>query len=422
MLLISAAKFAVLTALLCMGAWTCARRTEALLRELTELMNQQNQKILELRKLVTGASIDEKLDDGEEMQTSEDFILRHSAIAGNFSFAFLDFFPGPLSRPSVSASRNRGKRTTHIEGLVVALSLSGELALYSLSGDPIHYVRLLDSDNSSLQHIAAMSCSLPFAHHDDHYVVLLESSARLHSFAVRVKLPVVSASASKGKIDQEGNQIASSYGLTPTIEVVHEYHVEVPASPTVLKVVQLRGVKYSLVGDLAGGISVYMRNGTLKGRVKLIDDVGGVIGLVAHHSQIMFYTPRYFGLFSPATMDTPSPPCKLNLAAILEDVVFESNHIGRVLLSLSDGQILSYDLKDRPCTLLNKLPQENGAQTSRKIFPVPGYLVTFPIKPQSSGQGGVKSRLARFLFLRTNRSVPPLLNTEPKHHSSCNRG
>ncbi|CAK0830138.1 unnamed protein product [Prorocentrum cordatum] len=66
---------------------------------------------------------------------------------------------------------------------------------------------------------------------------------------------------------------------------------------------------YFVTGDSLGGIGVFFRNGTLKGRARVTEDPGGVRGLMRSQGQSVLYSSHSFGFFSVTQIDVQYPPC-----------------------------------------------------------------------------------------------------------------
>lgn len=116
---------------------------------------------------------------------------------------------------------------------------------------------------------------------------------------------------------------------------------------------------YFVAGDSLGGISVFFRNGTMKGRVMVTDDPGGVRGLRRGQSQtVLFFSSHAFGFFSTSQLDVQYPPCD-GWEAPLFDVALDSGGGSRVILALEDGDILIFSTtrgKSKACDLTRKVP------------------------------------------------------------------
>jgi len=134
-----------------------------------------------------------------------------------------------------------------------------------------------------------------------------------------------------------------------------------------------RGEKvYFLTGDTLGGISVFFRNGTLKGRVRVTEDPGGVRGLLKGQSQlVLFFSSHSFGSFSVTQVDVQATPCS-GWNAPVHDVVLDPGYqSSRVVLSLSDGDVLVYSTtrgKSKACDLTLKFPHVTTQPFKLQVF------------------------------------------------------
>lgn len=115
-----------------------------------------------------------------------------------------------------------------------------------------------------------------------------------------------------------------------------------------------------LTGDSAGSLSVFHKNGTLKGRLRVTDDHGGVRGLLrSQASSLIFWSSHSFGYFSPLFMEVQYPPCNGWNSPLLDLIPDPSHPNARVLLALADGDVVAFAVtrgKTRACDLALKFP------------------------------------------------------------------
>jgi len=137
---------------------------------------------------------------------------------------------------------------------------------------------------------------------------------------------------------------------------------------------------YFVTGDTEGGIAVFHRNGTLKGRVRVTRDEGGVRGLLRGQGQtVVYYSAYSFGFFSPVQIDVQHPPCNGWSSPLFDlalDSVYSNN---RVLLALEDGDVLVFSTtrgKSKACDLTQKFPRVS--QTPFRIEVFRGHAVGLP--------------------------------------------
>mmetsp|Transcript_136986 Transcript_136986/g.266544 ORF Transcript_136986/g.266544 Transcript_136986/m.266544 type:complete len:612 (-) Transcript_136986:154-1989(-) len=124
--------------------------------------------------------------------------------------------------------------------------------------------------------------------------------------------------------------------------------------------IERTGKTFFVTGDHLGGISVFMRNGTVKGRVKVTEDPGGVIGLQRSQGQmILFWSSHSFGFFSVSQLDVSYPPCTGWNSPLYHVSIDPSFSASRVILALTDGDVLVFNTqrgKSKACDLTLKFP------------------------------------------------------------------
>lgn len=135
-----------------------------------------------------------------------------------------------------------------------------------------------------------------------------------------------------------------------------------------------------VTGDSAGGVGVFHRNGTLKGRVKVTEDPGGVRGLMRGQGQtVLFFSSHSFGFVSVAQVDVQYPPCtgwNSPLVDIAPDPAFTYS---RVILALSDGDVLVFSTtrgKNKACDLTLKFPHVSPIPFKLQMFR--GHVIGLP--------------------------------------------
>jgi len=156
---------------------------------------------------------------------------------------------------------------------------------------------------------------------------------------------------------------------------------------------------YFVTGDSSGGISVFFRNGTMKGRVRVTEDPSGVRGLLRSQGQmILFYSSHSFGFFSVTQIDVQYPPCT-GWNSPLYDVALESYASNRVILALSDGDVLVFSTargKSKACDLTLKFPHVSSIPFKVQVFR--GHVMALPT-PEDGERSSNKLRELYFFNL-----------------------
>merc|ERR1712076_148476 len=137
---------------------------------------------------------------------------------------------------------------------------------------------------------------------------------------------------------------------------------------------------YFVTGDSQGGISVFFRNGTLKGRVKVTDDPGGVRGLLRSQGQmILFWSSHSFGYFSVTQIDVQYPPCTGWNSPLFDVALDPSYSSSRVVLALEDGDVIIFSTthgKSKSCDLTMKFPKVSVLPL--KLHGFRGHVMALP--------------------------------------------
>eukprot|EP00927_Polykrikos_kofoidii_P022223 TRINITY_DN20801_c0_g1_i1.p1 TRINITY_DN20801_c0_g1~~TRINITY_DN20801_c0_g1_i1.p1 ORF type:complete len:703 (+),score=134.73 TRINITY_DN20801_c0_g1_i1:112-2109(+) len=143
---------------------------------------------------------------------------------------------------------------------------------------------------------------------------------------------------------------------------------------------------YFVTGDSSGGITVFYRNGTIKGRVRVSDDHGGVIGLLRGQGQnVLFYSSHAFGFFSVTQVDVQHPPCTGWSSPLFDIAVDPSLSYSRIVLSLASGDVVVFSTsrgKSKACDLTLKFPHVSALPL--KLHIMKGHVLGMPLPVEAS--------------------------------------
>lgn len=135
-----------------------------------------------------------------------------------------------------------------------------------------------------------------------------------------------------------------------------------------------------VTGDSLGGIAVFHRNGTMKGRVKVTEDPGGVKGLMRGQGQtVLFFSSHSFGFLSVSQVDVQYPPCTGWNSPLFDIAPDPSYSYSRVILALSDGDVLIFSTtrgKNKACDLTLKFPRVSALPFKLHVFR--GHVIALP--------------------------------------------
>jgi len=257
-----------------------------------------------------------------------------------------------------SASHSKGSTS-----LVVTVDDSSRLSLHSMEGDP-----LLEAFDLGHQKDAKVKFLALSPNQEHHFVLTADSfgEMRVHSLKIVAR-----------RERKERDEDDDDFQVTPEVRAMKRQMVvsanfscafalpEAEEGPmrklTAILPVDRNSQTYFVVGDADGGIAVFHRNGTFRGRVIATDDPGGIVGLARGQSQsVLFYSSHRFGFFSTYQIDVQFVPCTGWHVPLYDLAVDPNSASARVILSLVDGDIIVFNTmngKSRACDLFVKFPR-----------------------------------------------------------------
>jgi len=143
---------------------------------------------------------------------------------------------------------------------------------------------------------------------------------------------------------------------------------------TDIGIARLGGPTYVLAADDEGGITAFYKNGTRKGRAIATTDEGGVLGLLATPSAVIFHSSRRFGFVSGKSLDVKAVLCEEahNISSIAVDA--SSSH--RLIVASTDGTIQAFNVKNKSeCVYEQTFPAISPGPVRLEAFR--GYTLAF---------------------------------------------
>lgn len=377
----------------CKDEMSCKARLESLAQQLETTGNAMQGKHLTLRALedlrtgiLSGKRIEmpsaqrQHLERASPIISEVSFDVRHRPVSTNTSRHFQTL--GVIA-PHVEVRFHQFmqlKKPTHsIPGqvnptaLIIIIDAKSNLHIYTLEG-----LALLE--DFELGHKSPVSLVELSPSQENYFVMTAdESEVRVHDLKV-IRKRVTDDSSNEREPSTEPS--TENKTLTKTqlfVSTNFSCTFSLPQGPTgearkLSAIIPMeRGVSVNFVtADTLGGITVFLRNGTLKGRVRVTEDLGGVRGLLKSQGHmLLFYSSHSFGFFSISQIDVTHPPCtgwNSPLVQLISDPSYSST---RVLLALADGDILIFSTqkgKSKACDLSLKFPH---------VSPVPFKLYGF---------------------------------------------
>ncbi|KFG39371.1 hypothetical protein TGP89_238140 [Toxoplasma gondii p89] len=288
-------------------------------------------------------------------------------------FALLPLHPG--------GKTNRASSTPFPVVLVATCSRSGVLSLFPAGGDGEVLASLATGHASPVAAFAAFHRP-----DEDSFLAALDMSGELRVLSVSTRLTTVSVcphmnnrrqnesqGGSSSSCSPERNaefkeKVARSLALKPKVKLEPDVLVHHPflsssseRKVTNFLVISHKGEKMFLLSDSQGWITILTRAGTLRKRVKVTEEAGGVRHIVHSSGVVVFSTARTFAMFSVALMDISGAIGIVGARSPISSLAIDPTKQTRLAVALEDGQILYYDLKK--ASLLHKFPSSSRAPT-----------------------------------------------------------
>jgi len=399
---------------------SCKARLDTITAKLDELKDEMRGKHLTLQALeeirggiLSGRRIElpsaqrQHLEKGSPLISEVTFDARHRPVSTNVTRHFQSqrvVAPSLEVRHHAFLTLKRstpGAAKSSIPALLVLVDSESKLSIYSLENEPL--LDRFDLGHGAGRSIVQLEMSPT---QENHFVVTVddEGGIRVHNIKIVAKKQKAEGSGKDEKEVEEPKakskeprmlnitaSLASSFTLSPgALAEARKLTVVLP--------IERGSQTFFVAGDSLGGISVFFRNGTMRGRVRVTEDPGGVKGLVRAQGQqqVLFYSSHAFGFFSPSQVDLQYAPCT-GWNSPLFDLAMEPGYsTGRVLLALQDGDVLVYATtrgKSKACDLALKFPHVSVVPF--KLHSFKGHVMALPTPPDDMEK---KEQFVRELF------------------------
>jgi len=300
--------------------------------------------------------------------------MRLRTLAPNVEVRFHTFMP--LKRGS--SSPQKGAPTA----LLAVVGENSKFYVFNLEGDAV--LEDFDLGHAPGTKITQMVLS---PNQDQHFVLTADDKGniRVHNLKVVAKKEKEKAKEKSADADADAAPRQAKRQFTLTTNFSCEFSLadgpggEARKLNTVLPIE--RGASmFFVTGDSMGGIAVFFRNGTMKGRVKVTEDPSGVTGLIRSQGQmILFWSSHTFGFFSSTQIEVQYPPCSGWNSPVFDVIQDPSSGSSRVVLALSDGDILVFSTtrgKSKACDLSLKFPHVSNVPF--KLLGFRGHVMALP--------------------------------------------
>jgi hypothetical protein len=304
--------------------------------------------------------------------SADDYLISKTIIPQDAPVTMIKFLPlrNPRSGGG-SSSSSANTQTSMPSVLLAAAQEDGTVRLFSPHGDLV--LTFSSGHEEPLTHLA-VSLS------QDEYSILTADVGgilRLHKISVRQRrLTKEQRSARRNNSDEKVSQYL---GLQVNVTAQFQKQMQVPPSSdgkppklTTLAMTSQQGSKYHVVGDEAGRVGVFIKNGSYSFG---IDTAGEKIeGLYPHLSNLIYRTRSEWGYVDLQKKNLSRVDCPGFVGPAVA-VAFDSQQAARVLVSDIHGTVWVLNLKERKnCKVEHQYPR-GATKAPIELSSIKGFAI-----------------------------------------------
>jgi len=388
----------------CKGKEACEARMGVLIDRLAETTTEMRRKVAtatvleDLRAgVLTGKRIElpsaqrQHLEQGSPLMGQVTFDMRHRPISTNVSRHFKSLvqigggsevrFQSFLALKRQSAAQKAGP-----SAVLVTVDASSKLAIWDLEGKAL--LEDFDLGHGDGRTVSQLALS---PSQDNHFVLTADDAGdvRVHNLKI--------VGVQKDKKAAKDEQSKERRNTELTISTNFSCSFALPPGPggeqrklTSVVPVERGSQTFFIAGDHLGGIAVFYRNGTMKGRARISEDPGGILGMQRAQGQsILFFSAYSFGFFSPSQLDVQYPACTGWNSPLFDIALDPASSSNRVILALADGDVIVFSTtsgKSKVCDLALKFPHVSSLPF--KLHAFKGHIMGLPTPlPDTPNEG-----------------------------------
>ena len=282
----------------------------------------------------------------------DDFVVQKAVVPQESPATLLGLMPLRNHRSTAPTPTSQIAMPTV---LVVTVQDDGDICLHTVAGDRVHVF--------ASGHKQAIS-QLAVSPMQDEYVVAtadIKGVIRVHRLLVR---PRRNPQEQRRRVtNPEEEKVSTHLGSPANITAQFHLATRVPMDNSTGHLPQLtafvmtatQGVKYFLVGDSVGWISVFTRNGTLHERLRVSNQT--VSSINAHLGNVVYVAGHQWGLIDLEKGTARAFHCYKYHGAGVLDAVSDTALQTRVIAADLDGSIWVFSVRDkRDCKVEHRFP------------------------------------------------------------------
>lgn len=275
---------------------------------------------------------------------SDDFLVSKAVISSDEEVSFVKFMT--LRSPRSAAASSSAPATSVLPtALLVAASSDGQVRLFTPAGE----LALVFSAGHE-KPVTQIAVSPSF----EEYLLATGDAAgviRVHKVSVRQRrLTREERQSRKNSTDEKVSQhLGSNVNVTAALHKHMQVEADDGEVPTVtsLALASHSGSKYVLAGDAAGKISVFTRNGTLRGRIDTLATQGSVVdGLFSSPGAVLFRAGSDWGFVDMEKLEARHMECP-HFEGRITTAVLDSQMSSRVLAADEAGTVWVFNVRNR---------------------------------------------------------------------------
>lgn len=308
----------------------------------------------------------------------EDFVTTKTLMEMESPVLSIRFLLLRNQRPSTSSSSSSSSPAvqTGMPGcLLVAAQKDGTVKFFSPDGE-----LLLSFPAGHSQALTQLSVSPT---HEEHLVATGDEGGSIRVHRVSVLKRRMTKEERMARNNATDEKVSQYLGTQLNVTVQFQREVQVPAgshgevpSLTSLALATHRGSRQVVAGDSEGRISIFAKNGSLRGFVDATAMEGpGVEGLHAHHSQLLFRAGMEWGYVNLEKLDVNHMDCP-KFEGRVAAVTVDSQQVSKVLLSDENGSVWVFNVKNKKdCELERKILPATGAKAPLEMASIKGFTI-----------------------------------------------
>mmetsp|Transcript_16359 Transcript_16359/g.38731 ORF Transcript_16359/g.38731 Transcript_16359/m.38731 type:complete len:594 (-) Transcript_16359:126-1907(-) len=304
---------------------------------------------------------------------AEDFLVTKAIMPLPAPVAQIEWLVLRNPRPSASSSSSPSSapQSQTPTCILIAVEADGNIRLFSTTGELL--LTFEAGHDSPITHIATSPT------HEEHLVATGDAGGiiRVHRISVRQRRVTKEEKASRANSSDE--KLSQYLGSQLNITTQLHKQLQLPAgdgSLSALAIANHKSAREVVAGDTMGRISVFAKNGTLKGQVDATAMEGpGVEGLHSFHSQVIFRAGMewgYVNLDKAEVKHIDCPKFEGRVAAISVD----SQQLSKVFLSDDSGGVWIFNVKNRKeCEFEKKFPLATDFKVPLELATIRGFVI-----------------------------------------------